>query len=106
MYNNSVITIGLVLERGMLNLFFNNWDFRNSPTSHGMNVYEKPEMYIPKLLFSGIVMLEFFNSICQRANKINQPNVTRDKIMGKYSILKLINWSETKLRSEKDKMIE
>jgi hypothetical protein len=56
-----------------------------------MNVNEKPEMYIPKLLFGGIVMLEFFNSICQRANKINQPNVTRDKIMGKYSILKLIN---------------
>ena len=101
-----MITIGLVLERGMLNRFFNNWDFRNSPTSPGMNVNEKPEMYIPKLLFCGIVMSEFLNSICQRANKINQPNVTRAKIIGKYSTLKLINWSETKLRSEKDKMIE
>ena len=72
-----MITIGLVLERGILNRFFNNSDFRNSPTSPGMNVNEKPEMYIPKLLFDGIVMLEFLNSICQRANKINQPNAVR-----------------------------
>ena len=98
--------IGLVLEREMPNLFFSNCAFRNSPASPGINCNEKPEIYIVKLLLSGIIMLEFFNSICQRANKINQLNVTRIKIGSRNSVLKFANWSEIKFRSEKDKKIE
>ena len=83
--------IGLVLERVMLNLFFSNCTFRNSPASPGINCNEKPEINIPKLLLSGMIMLEFFKSICQRANKINQLIVTRIKMGGRNSILKFAN---------------
>ena len=98
--------IGLVLERVMLNLFFSNCTFRNSPASPGINCNAKPEINIPKLLLSGMIMLEFFKSICQRANKTNQLIVTRIKMGGRNSILKFANCSEIKFRSEKDKKIE
>ena len=49
----------------MLNLFFSNCTFRNSPTSPGINCNANPETYTTKLPLSGMVMLAFFNSICQ-----------------------------------------
>ena len=54
--------IGLVLERVMLNLFFSNCTFRNSPASPGINCNEKPEINIVKLFlmkFVGIIKIHF-----------------------------------------------
>jgi hypothetical protein len=98
--------MGLLRERGILNLFFNNSTFRNSPTSPGINCNAKPDTYIIKLLFNGISILFDLSKICQRANKINQPDVTRIKIRGKNSNLRFINASEINARSDKDIRIE
>jgi hypothetical protein len=48
-------------------------------------------------------MSEFFNNICQRKNVVNHDNGTRNKIIGRKITLKFDIFSETKLKSDRNR---
>ena len=78
-----MMTRGAVFATGMLNLFFNNCDFINSPSCPGVADNEKLDKYMTKLDLKGIETLTFFNKIVHLKKSTNQLIDTKDIISGK-----------------------